>query len=122
MKTKTRTRILCETLAMIMLCQLGYAAQETAFDGRQKLASANIGFAFKLLRQIVQDQPGTNVVISPYGASTVLQMVCNGAAGQTKAEMERVLGTFGMRQEALAVPPPGGLDCPAETGTTNLDP
>ena len=86
---------------MIMLCQLGYAAQETAFDGRQKLASANIGFAFKLLRQIVHDQPGTNVFISAYGASTVLQMVCNGAAGQTKAEMDRVLGTTGMPQDTL---------------------
>lgn len=59
----------------------------------QKLAAANNVFAFKLLEQIASDQPETNVFISPYSASTVLQMVANGAAGQTKTEMQNVLGT-----------------------------
>jgi len=59
----------------------------------QKLAAANNGFAFKLLKQLAKDQPAANIFISPYSASTVLQMVGNGAAGRTKAEMQQVLGT-----------------------------
>jgi serpin B len=59
----------------------------------QALAAANNGFAFKLFKQLAKDQPATNIFISPYSASTVLQMVDNGAAGQTKTEMQQVLGT-----------------------------
>ena len=62
----------------------------------QKLAAANNGFAFKLLKQLAQDQSAANIFISPYSASTVLQMVGNGAAGRTKTEMQQVLGTIGL--------------------------
>jgi serine protease inhibitor len=57
------------------------------------LAAADNGFGFRLLRQLNQDQPAQNIFISPYSAATVLQMVGNGAVGQTKAEMQQVLGT-----------------------------
>ena len=63
---------------------------------QEKLASANTGFAFDLLKQIVKEQPDTNVFISPFSVSTALQMVANGAAGETKAEMQRVLKTAGL--------------------------
>lgn len=56
-----------------------------------ELAKADNGFGFKLLKQLVHDQPAQNIFISPYSASTVLQMVGNGAAGQTKKEMKQVL-------------------------------
>jgi len=49
---------------------------------RQKVASANVGFAFKLLKEIVREEPGRNVFISPFGASSVLQMACTGAGGR----------------------------------------
>lgn len=58
-----------------------------------KLAAANNTFAFNLLKQIAKDQPAANIFISPYSAATVLQMVANGAAGQTKKEMQQVLAT-----------------------------
>jgi serpin B len=58
-----------------------------------KLAAADNGFGFKLLTQLVKEQPTQNIFISPYSAATVLQMVANGAAGQTKVEMQQVLGT-----------------------------
>src|ERR1700679_2568147 len=58
-----------------------------------KLAAADNGFGFQLLHQLNQDQPAKNIFISPYSAATVLQMVGNGAAGQTKLEMQAVLGT-----------------------------
>ena len=59
----------------------------------QKLAAADNGFAFDLLKQIAGEQPGKNIFISPFSVSTALQMVGNGAAGETKTEMQRVLKT-----------------------------
>jgi len=55
-------------------------------------------FAFKLLKQLAKDQPGENLFISPFGVSTVLQMAGNGAGGQTKVEMQQVLGTTSLSQ------------------------
>jgi len=68
---------------------------------QEKLAAANTGFAFDLLKQIAGEQPGTNIFISPFSVSTVLQMVGNGAVGETKAEMQRVLKTAGLPAETL---------------------
>jgi serpin B len=71
----------------------------------QKLAAADNVFAFKLLKQITDDQPASNIFISSYSASTVLQMVANGAAGQTRTEMQKALGmgagTAGLSEPAL---------------------
>jgi serine protease inhibitor len=67
----------------------------------QKLAAANNFFAFNFLKQIAREQPKSNVFISPYSASTALQMVANGAAGNTKIEMEHVLGA-GARTAGLS--------------------
>ena len=55
-----------------MLCLLGLGLQAASPADQQRLASANVGFAFKLLKQLTKDQPGTNIFISPYSASTVL--------------------------------------------------
>jgi serpin B len=68
---------------------------------QEKLASANTGFAFDLLKQITGEQPDKNIFISPFSVSTVMQMVVNGAAGDTKAEMQRVLKTAGLPTETL---------------------
>jgi len=40
-----------------------------------KLATANTGFAFDLLKQIAGEHPNANIFISPFSVSTVLQMV-----------------------------------------------
>lgn len=66
-----------------------------------KLAAANNTFAFKLLKQLSTKQPGTSVFVSPYSAATALQMAANGAAGQTRTEMQQVLGTTGLSTTAL---------------------
>jgi len=69
---------------------------------QEKLAQANTDFAFKLLQELVREQPGKNIFISPYSISTVLQMVRNGAAGETKTELDRVLGTTNFAPANLA--------------------
>jgi serpin B len=67
----------------------------------EKLVLANNGFAFDLFKQIVGKQPDSNIFISPFSVSTVLQMVANGAAGETKTEMQQALQTVGLTSEAL---------------------
>ena len=84
-----------------LLCSAGLAALAASPSDREKLATANTGFAFDLLKQIVKEQPGTNIFISPFSVSTVLQMVANGAAGDTRVEMQRVLKTAGLPTETL---------------------
>jgi serine protease inhibitor len=65
-------------------------------DGAPPVAVSDAAFSFNLLRQLAQDQPGTNISISPYSAATLLQMAGNGAVGRTQAEMQQVLGTSGL--------------------------
>ena len=60
---------------------------------QQNLVTANNVFAFDLAGQVLKLQPDANVFLSPFSVSSALQMVENGAAGQTKAEMEQVLHT-----------------------------
>jgi len=87
------------TLALVGLVSL--TVKGATVEEQQKLAAANNGFAFRLLKEISRCEPGKNIFISPYSAATVLQMVCNGAEGQTRREMQRVLGTTGFSQDAL---------------------
>ncbi|HSY43251.1 MAG TPA: serpin family protein [Candidatus Acidoferrum sp.] len=93
------------TFLTAFLVLLGLYQANASPEDEQKLAAANNVFAFKLLKQIADDQPAANVFISPYSASIVLQMVANGAAGQTKTEMQKVLGTgasaTGLSESAL---------------------
>jgi serpin B len=68
----------------------------------EKLASANASFGFGLMKQVVGERPNENVFISPYSVSAALQMVWQGAGGQTKAEMEQVLALSNFKAEAAA--------------------
>ena len=91
-----------KTLGCVVgLCLAGLTVLATAPDDQEKLVSANTGFAFDLLKQIAAEQPDKNIFISPFSVSTVLQMAANGAAGETKAEMQRVLETGGLPAESL---------------------
>jgi serpin B len=90
------------SLIAVLVLFAGLHQAAASLTDQQALAAANNGFAFKLLKQLAKDQPVTNIFISPYGASTVLQMVGSGAAGQTKTEMQQVLGTTGLSSDAVS--------------------
>ncbi len=77
----------------VLICFIGLLAPAASAGDLEKLADANTGFAFDLLKQISKEQPGQNIFISPFSVSTVLQMVVNGAAGDTRTEMQRMLKT-----------------------------
>ncbi len=68
---------------------------------QQNLVTANNGFAFDLTAQIAKGQTDANLFISPFSVSSALQMVENGAAGQTKTEMQQVLHTTNLPSAAL---------------------
>ena len=55
------------------------------------------GFAMKLFTQVTNDSiktdSKTNVVVSPFSAFAALSMTLNGAAGSTREQMAKVLGT-----------------------------
>ncbi len=68
----------------------------------QRLSSGNNAFAFSLAKELAREKPGENVFISPCSISTALQMVRAGAAGETRAEMDRVLGVEGASGNGLA--------------------
>jgi serpin B len=76
---------------LTVICLVGFAALGSPQADQDSLTAANTKFAFDLLRQIAGQQTGGNIFISPYGVSTVLQMVVDGAGGSTKQEMESVL-------------------------------
>jgi serine protease inhibitor len=90
------------SLIAVLVLLAGLHEVAASLADQQKLAAANNGFAFKLLRQLAKDQPSTNIFISPYSAATVLQMVGSGAAGQTKAEMQQVLETTGLSSDTVS--------------------
>jgi serine protease inhibitor len=78
-----------------------FAAVTVSAQELNKLADADNGFAFDLLKQITTEHPRENIFISPFSVSTVLQMAGDGAAGETKAEMQHVLNTGNLSPEAL---------------------
>ena len=84
-----------------MVCLVTWATFGDTTD-LPRLVEANNGFAFDLLRQIAKDEPNQNIFISPYSVSAVLQILGNGAAGKTKAELQDVLKTQDI--------PPGALN------------
>lgn len=59
----------------------------------------NLGF--DLLAQLAKEKPNENIFISPPSISTALTMAYNGARGETKDAMARVLGLKGMSLEAV---------------------
>ena len=76
-----------------LLCTASLPVLSDSAGDQAKLAAANSGFGFDLFQQIVREQPDTNLFISPFSVSTVLQMIANGAVGATKHELDRVLHT-----------------------------
>jgi serpin B len=85
----------------VLLCFASLIVLVASPADQEKLAMANTGFAFDLLKQIAGEQPNANVFISPFSVSSVLQMVANGAVGDTKTEMQRVLKTTGLAPDSL---------------------
>jgi serpin B len=85
-------------LSALLIPLLNFASE---YENVAKLMTADNTFAFKLLKELNVENKSGNLFVSPYSAATALQMAANGASGQTKAEMEKVLETAGLTREEL---------------------
>ena len=76
-------------------------AAAVAFAGDfPRFAQADSGFAFNLFKQIPGLQTN-NLFVSPYSVAIALHMLCNGAAGKTRAEIQGALGTKDLTQDEI---------------------
>ncbi|MFO7295789.1 MAG: serpin family protein [Clostridia bacterium] len=62
----------------------------------ERLVQANTRFAFKLFKQLIEQQPHENVFISPTSIAMALAMTYNGADGETKEAMAKALEVQGI--------------------------
>ncbi len=77
------------------------AADEKAKAADKNLVAANTRFAIKLFKELIADDDGKNIFISPLSISTALTMVYNGAEGSTKEAMAKTLEITGMSNDAV---------------------
>jgi serpin B len=62
----------------------------------QELVTQSNAFARNLLRRLLEANPDSTVFVSPLSASMALAMTMNGAAGETRRQIEGVLGSAGL--------------------------
>jgi len=60
--------------------------------GIDKIVPANNNFGFRLFDQLLQQDQGKNVFMSPASVAIALAMTYNGAAGHTQTVMAKTLG------------------------------
>jgi serine protease inhibitor len=95
--SRPRWKVLVPVAASFLAARL----LSTPATDQEKLVSANTSFAFHLLQQVTRLQPEANVFISPTSVSAALELAADGAAGETKSEMQHVLRTAGLPSDLL---------------------
>jgi serine protease inhibitor len=65
------------------------------------LVQANNGFAFSLFSRVSQSPAAQNIFMSPYSVSVAVQMLCNGAAGKTRVEIQGALNIKDLPQDEI---------------------
>ena len=110
MKLSMKTKRLAMALAASLALLIGLSACdsndepggddfniELTAEGQVVVEQAN-DFAFNLMRQINEGEKNNNVLLSPYSAATLLSMLANGAAGDTRDQMLQALGHANLDQ------------------------
>lgn len=97
--------ILCMTLVLFACNKTENEAQETPIPDSEKSAAivtADNQFGFELFKKINAslDEP-KNTMISPMSVSLALAMLYNGADGETKAQMQKMLHKTGLTPDDL---------------------
>lgn len=77
------------------------SAQKVSEGMDQRLIAANTAFGVDLFRQVVGKEGVENVFVSPTSVAMALAMAYNGARGETKEQMARVLGIDAMTLEQV---------------------
>ncbi len=66
-----------------------------------QLIEADNAFGFDLFRELRENSEEENILVSPLSVSLALGMAYNGAAGETKAEMEQAMKLNGLTPEEI---------------------
>jgi serine protease inhibitor len=77
------------------------ATKSLLTDSGQAVVEADNEFAFRLFGKLMDAEPGTSLFISPLSVSLSLQMLLNGASGETASELREALGMSGMSVEEI---------------------
>lgn len=101
MSFKSQTFARAKPLILGLFTALGPSNMEVSAQDADKLGAANTSFGFNLMKQLIAAKPDGNVFLSPYSVSAALQMVWQGAAGETKQEMDRALALDGFKPDAV---------------------
>jgi len=75
----------------ILIATIAFSTSMAWAQDAAKVATADNSFAFDLFRKIASAQPEKNIFISPLSVSSVLLMIANGAAGDTRTELAGAL-------------------------------
>ncbi len=73
----------------------------TAKLGIDKIVPANNNFSFRLFDQLLQQDQGQNIFMSPLSVALALAMTYNGAAGNTQTVMAKTLGLENLSLEEV---------------------
>ena len=66
-----------------------------------KLVAANTRFGFKLFSEVLKQDSGKNVFVSPFSVAIALAMAYNGAGGSTRQAMAKALNLQGFSLEQI---------------------
>jgi serine protease inhibitor len=98
---KRRGLVILKALVIICLADptLPTAAAVPNENSQPDLVVSNLSLAFRLTRQLVNEQTEENLFLSPFSVCEVLQILYNGADRETEQQIKRLLGldrkTFG---------------------------
>ena len=67
----------------------------------EEVVSAGNTFALALTKELLPEEPDSNLFYSPLGASMLLGIILNGADGATRAEIQSALGLDALSQEQI---------------------
>lgn len=89
MKRVILRAVLC--LMVCVLCFTGCTNQEEGFTD-ERFINSQMDLYVEMFQASVLEKQGENLLISPLSVQVALALAANGAAGETRAEMEAVLG------------------------------
>lgn len=97
---KCAKKFACGFLALVLICTMGMNLagcrdnrnDPPALEGQELFIHSRMGLAVALFQASVKESRNENVLISPLSVQLALAMTANGANGQTREEMEALLG------------------------------
>ena len=81
------------SLALICAMALNFAACSVSADIGKDFTESQMELSLELFKNAVKESEGKNTLISPLSLQIALAMVANGADGETKKEIEELIGS-----------------------------